>query len=155
MDKMFSLSESDSDLSDDDGVVDQSQHASGGGEEEEEGADGKRRTKSLTAPRPELEGRARVTSESQASDSERDDTLGPFRARSCSAPASLWAAQKYGRELRRMSDEFDSCLDKGIFKRVRSAGTARQMKISNSWWTFLWNRKRAAEQTAQGVLEGQ
>ncbi|MGH0187406.1 UNVERIFIED_CONTAM: hypothetical protein FKN15_024549 [Acipenser sinensis] len=53
MDKMFSLSESDSDLSDDDGVVDQSQHASGAGGEE--GADGKRRTKSLTAPRPGIQ----------------------------------------------------------------------------------------------------
>ncbi|XP_041099295.1 BCL2 associated agonist of cell death b isoform X2 [Polyodon spathula] len=147
MASMFSLSESDSDLSDDD----QSQHASGG----EVGADVKQRTKSLTAPRPELESRPRGTSESQASDSERDDTLGPFRARSRSAPAALWAAQKYGRELRRMSDEFDSCLDKGTFKRVRSACTAKQMTTSRSWWTFLWNRKQAVEQTAQGVLEGQ
>ncbi|KAB1251294.1 Bcl2-associated agonist of cell death [Camelus dromedarius] len=30
----------------------------------------------------------------------------PFRGRSRSAPPNLWAAQRYGRELRRMSDEF-------------------------------------------------
>ncbi|XP_006149896.1 bcl2-associated agonist of cell death isoform X2 [Tupaia chinensis] len=31
----------------------------------------------------------------------------PFRGRSRSAPPNLWAAQRYGRELRRMSDEFE------------------------------------------------
>lgn len=38
----------------------------------------------------------------------------PFRGRSKSAPPALWAAKKYGRQLRRMSDEFDSLLDKGV-----------------------------------------
>lgn len=40
----------------------------------------------------------------------------PFRGRSKSAPPALWAAKKYGRQLRRMSDEFDSLLDKGVRK---------------------------------------
>lgn len=38
----------------------------------------------------------------------------PFRGRSRSAPPALWAAQRYGRQLRRMSDEFDTLLDKGV-----------------------------------------
>jgi BCL2-antagonist of cell death len=38
----------------------------------------------------------------------------PFRSRSQSAPPTLWAAKKYGRQLRRMSDEFDTWLDKGV-----------------------------------------
>ncbi|TSL34636.1 Bcl2-associated agonist of cell death [Bagarius yarrelli] len=37
----------------------------------------------------------------------------PFRPRSRSAPPVLWAAKKYGRELRKMSDEFDTLFDKG------------------------------------------
>ncbi len=40
----------------------------------------------------------------------------PFRPRSRSAPPALWAAKKYGRQLRRMSDEFDILLDKGVRK---------------------------------------
>uniref|UniRef100_A0A8C4PTQ2 BCL2 associated agonist of cell death n=1 Tax=Equus asinus asinus TaxID=83772 RepID=A0A8C4PTQ2_EQUAS len=43
---------------------------------------------------------------------------GPFRGRSRSAPPNLWAALRYGRELRRMSDEFQ-----GSFQ--VSAGAAR------------------------------
>lgn len=38
----------------------------------------------------------------------------PFRPRSRSAPPAFWAAKKYGRELRKMSDEFDTLLDKGV-----------------------------------------
>lgn len=70
--------------------------------------------------------RIRVNSESQTFS--RDEELqgngedeagtptegAPFRGRSRSAPPALWAAQKYGRQLRRMSDEFDSLLDKGV-----------------------------------------
>lgn len=37
-----------------------------------------------------------------------------FRRRSRSAPPALWAAKKYGRQLRKMSDEFDTLLDKGV-----------------------------------------
>lgn len=70
----------------------------------------------------------RVSSESQASTVSREEELqgngedeagtptdgAPFRGRSRSAPPALWAAKKYGRQLRRMSDEFDSLLDKGV-----------------------------------------
>ncbi|XP_058636604.1 BCL2 associated agonist of cell death b [Onychostoma macrolepis] len=66
----------------------------------------------------------------------------PFRPRSRSAPPALWAAKKYGRQLRRMSDEFDILLDKGM-KRVKSAGTTRQMRQSPSWLTFLWSHKES------------
>lgn len=37
-----------------------------------------------------------------------------FRRRTRSAPPALWAAKKYGRQLRRMSDEFDNLHDKGV-----------------------------------------
>ncbi|MBV98979.1 Bcl2-associated agonist of cell death, partial [Eschrichtius robustus] len=65
----------------------------------------------------------------------------PFRGRSRSAPPNLWAAQRYGRELRRMSDEFHGSF-KGL-PRPKSAGTATQMRQSPSWARFLqswWNR---------------
>lgn len=72
--------------------------------------------------------RLRVNSESQATSVSREEELqgcgedeagtptegAPFRGRSRSAPPALWAAKKYGRQLRRMSDEFDSLLDKGV-----------------------------------------
>lgn len=75
-------------------------------------------------------GRIRLNSESHASTVSRDEELqakgeddagtptegAPFRGRSKSAPPALWAAKKYGRQLRRMSDEFDSLLDKGVRK---------------------------------------
>lgn len=69
---------------------------------------------------------------------------GDFRPRSRSAPPALWAAKKYGQQLRRMSDEFDILLDKGM-KRVKSAGTARQMHQSPSWLAFLWSHKESDE----------
>lgn len=46
------------------------------------------------------------------------DLLDPFRRRSRSAPPALWAAKKYGQQLRRMSDEFDVLLDKGVSKHL-------------------------------------
>ncbi|CAM4520558.1 unnamed protein product [Leuciscus chuanchicus] len=67
---------------------------------------------------------------------------GDFRPRSRSAPPALWAAKKYGQQLRRMSDEFDILLDKGM-KRVKSAGTAPQMRQSPSWLAFLWSHKES------------
>ncbi|XP_077084348.1 BCL2 associated agonist of cell death b isoform X3 [Siphateles boraxobius] len=67
---------------------------------------------------------------------------GDFRPRSRSAPPALWAAKKYGQQLRRMSDEFDILLDRGM-KRVKSAGTARQMRQSPSWLAFLWSHKES------------
>lgn len=76
-------------------------------------------------------GRVRLYSESQVhtvshwEDAELQDAVSPeesggssdgapFRGRSQSAPAALWKAKKYGRKLRRMSDEFDTWLDRGV-----------------------------------------
>lgn len=76
-------------------------------------------------------GRVRLYSESQVhtlsrwEDAELQDGISaeesggasdgaPFRGRSQSAPAALWKAKKYGRQLRRMSDEFDTWLDRGV-----------------------------------------
>ncbi|XP_030018465.1 BCL2 associated agonist of cell death b [Sphaeramia orbicularis] len=112
---------------------------------------------SLTLPELRMAGagRLRLNSESQVSNVTRDEELqmrgedeastptegAPFRARSKSAPPALWAAKKYGQQLRRMSDEFDSLLDKGEMKRVRSAGTARQMHHSKTWWSYLFSHQ--------------
>ncbi|XP_028329681.1 BCL2 associated agonist of cell death b isoform X2 [Gouania willdenowi] len=97
----------------------------------------------LTGP-----GRIRVNSESVSSTVSRDEeevgtpTDGaPFRGRSKSAPPSLWAAKKYGQRLRRMSDEFDSLLDKGEMRKVRSAGSTKQMHHSKSWWSYLFSHQ--------------
>nr|XP_046237128.1 BCL2 associated agonist of cell death b [Scatophagus argus] len=100
-------------------------------------------------------GRIRLNSESQASTVSRDEDLqvrgedeagtptdgAPFRGRSRSAPPALWAAKKYGRQLRRMSDEFDSLLDKGEMKKAKNAGTAKQMHHSRSWWSYLFSHQ--------------
>ncbi|XP_045412146.1 bcl2-associated agonist of cell death [Eulemur rufifrons] len=64
-----------------------------------------------------------------------------FRGRSRSAPPNLWAAQRYGRELRRMSDEFEDSF-KGL-PRPKSAGTATQIRQSSSWTRVIqswWDR---------------
>lgn len=112
-------------------------------------------TLTLPEPRMAVTGRIRLNSESHASTVSRDEELqargedeagtptdgAPFRGRSKSAPPALWAAKKYGRQLRRMSDEFDSLLDKGEMKRVKSAGTARQMHHSKSWWSYLFSHQ--------------
>ncbi|KAI3376520.1 hypothetical protein L3Q82_016973, partial [Scortum barcoo] len=82
----------------------------------------------LNELRMAVSGRIRLNSESHASTVSRDEELqarvedeagtptdgAPFRGRSKSAPPALWAAKKYGQQLRRMSDEFDSLLDKGV-----------------------------------------
>nr|XP_045008705.1 bcl2-associated agonist of cell death isoform X2 [Jaculus jaculus] len=70
-----------------------------------------------------------------------EEELSPFRGRSRSAPPNLWAAQRYGRELRRMSDEFEGSF-KGL-PRPKSAGTATQMRQSSSWTRIIqswWDR---------------
>ncbi|XP_069036418.1 bcl2-associated agonist of cell death-like [Lepisosteus oculatus] len=145
MTPVFSLSD-DSGLSDDVAEPAQSETAAGRGPRQEAGlgpALGHAHSSPGIRP-PEGEGRARPQSESRASDSEPDEDPGPFRLRSRSAPPALWAARKYGRELRRMSDEFDTCLDRGEIKRAASAGATRPtMKTSPSWWAFLWNLKGA------------
>ncbi|XP_029310730.1 BCL2 associated agonist of cell death b isoform X2 [Cottoperca gobio] len=111
----------------------------------------------LTLPKFRLAatGRIRLNSESHASTVSRDEELqargedeagtptdgAPFRGRSKSAPPALWAAKKYGRQLRRMSDEFDSMLDKGEMRKVRSAGSAKQMQHSKTWWSYLFSHQ--------------
>ncbi|XP_029943813.1 BCL2 associated agonist of cell death b [Salarias fasciatus] len=100
-------------------------------------------------------GRIRLNSESIASTVSRDEELqaraeeevgtptegAPFRGRSKSAPPALWAAKKYGQRLRRMSDEFDSLLDKGEMKKLRNPGQARQIHHSRSWWSYLFSHQ--------------
>ncbi|XP_063001850.1 bcl2-associated agonist of cell death [Elgaria multicarinata webbii] len=88
---------------------------------------------------PEL--RRRIGSDPPLPDSEAPDELGAFRARSRSAPPILWAAQRYGRELRRMSDEFHGALQK--LPRPKSAGTTFQMQQRSGWKETLqswWRR---------------
>lgn len=94
-------------------------------------------------------GRIRLNSESHASTVSRDVELqargedeagtptdgAPFRGRSKSAPPALWAAKKYGRQLRRMSDEFDSLLDKGV--RMR-----REENCKQRWWFILMGAEK-------------
>lgn len=65
----------------------------------------------------------------------------PFRGRSQSAPAALWKAKKYGRQLRRMSDEFDTWLDRGDVRRVNGAGKASQKQPSRGWFSFIWGTR--------------
>ncbi|XP_017532487.2 bcl2-associated agonist of cell death isoform X3 [Manis javanica] len=72
---------------------------------------------------------------------EEEEEPSPFRGRSRSAPPNLYAAQRYGRELRRMSDEFQGSF-KGL-PRPKSAGTATQMRQSPSWTRIIqswWDR---------------
>lgn len=89
--------------------------------------------------------RIRLSSESHALDEARaEEELGtptdgyPFRGRSKSAPPALWAAQKYGRQLRRMSDEFDSLLDKGEMKKMKNN---RPIHHSKTWWSYLFSHQ--------------
>ncbi|XP_034146420.1 BCL2 associated agonist of cell death b [Esox lucius] len=115
------------------------------------------------------EGRIRLNSESQVfatSGGERSGELQglgqglncvateglPFRVRSQSAPPALWAAKRYGRQLRRMSDEFDTWLDKGQMKRVKSAGAAKQMTTSPSWWAFLFSHKETETEKTPNLI---
>ncbi|XP_045412144.1 bcl2-associated agonist of cell death isoform X1 [Lemur catta] len=88
-----------------------------------------------------------------------------FRGRSRSAPPNLWAAQRYGRELRRMSDEFEDSFKVSVdsrplptgrslpdprtlplppgLPRPKSAGTATQIRQSSSWTRVIqswWDR---------------
>ncbi|XP_014051932.1 bcl2-associated agonist of cell death [Salmo salar] len=112
-----------------------------------------------TGIRPRPGGRVRLYSESQVCSQvgRRDNTEfqdvmtpteegggdgAPFRSRSQSAPPTLWAAKKYGRQLRRMSDEFDTWLDKGEPKRGISPGGVKQ-EVSRGWFSFLWSPKKA------------
>lgn len=101
------------------------------------------RPKPLSAGAGAMETRSRHSSyPADADDSEgAEEEPSPFRGRSRSAPPNLWAAQRYGRELRRMSDEFEGSV-KGL-PRPKSAGTAMQMRESSSWTRVIqswWDR---------------
>ncbi|KAG8564201.1 hypothetical protein GDO81_016366 [Engystomops pustulosus] len=71
------------------------------------------------------EPRARTESASEAVETDHVGELNQFRSRSRSAPSSLMVAARYGRELRRMSDEFDKSFT-GL-PRPKSASAASQM----------------------------
>ncbi|XP_044536558.1 bcl2-associated agonist of cell death [Gracilinanus agilis] len=100
------------------------------GAQHHEGA-GDRRPRLISYP-PLREGPVLVPEAgAQAERAEAEEDRGQFRSRSSSAPPILWAARRYGSELRRMSDEFD-CSFKGL-PRPKSAGTASQMRRSHGW----------------------
>ncbi|XP_070710849.1 BCL2 associated agonist of cell death b [Pempheris klunzingeri] len=147
----FTISDSESEPSEEVEERENSQSSAG----EEQQLVPQRHTLTLPELRVAVSGRIRLNSESHAFTVSRDEELqaraedeagtptdgAPFRGRSKSAPPALWAAKKYGQQLRRMSDEFDSLLDKGEMKRVRSAGTAKQMHHSKSWWSYLFSHQ--------------
>ncbi|XP_017347767.1 uncharacterized protein bada [Ictalurus punctatus] len=112
---------------------------------------------------PSVGGRVRLYSESQVhtvsrwEDAELQDGISaeesggasdgaPFRGRSQSAPAALWKAKKYGRQLRRMSDEFDTWLDRGDIRRVSSPGKVSQKQSNRGWFSFLWGSREEEEE---------
>ncbi|XP_054609662.1 BCL2 associated agonist of cell death b [Dunckerocampus dactyliophorus] len=146
----FSISDSESEPSEEVEEGDSTQSPSGQDKKVPQG---------LTLALPELRlaamGRIRLNSESHASTVSRDEELqtrgeeeagtptdgAPFRGRSKSAPPALWAAKKYGQQLRRMSDEFDSLFDKGEIKKLKNAGTSRPMHHSRTWWSALFSHQ--------------
>lgn len=146
----FTISDSDSEPSEEVDEGDNNQSSSGQVQQVTQG-----NTLTLPELRSGVTGRIRLNSESHASTVSRDEELqargedeagtptegAPFRGRSKSAPPALWAAKKYGRQLRRMSDEFDSLLDKGEMRKVKSAGSARQMHHSKTWWSYLFSHQ--------------
>ncbi|XP_044196832.1 BCL2 associated agonist of cell death b [Thunnus albacares] len=146
----FTISDSDSEPSEEVDEGDNNQSSSGQAQQVTQG-----NTLTLPELRSGVTGRIRLNSESHASTVSRDEELqargedeagtptegAPFRGRSKSAPPALWAAKKYGRQLRRMSDEFDSLLDKGEMRKVKSAGSARQMHHSKTWWSYLFSHQ--------------
>ncbi|XP_075692960.1 bcl2-associated agonist of cell death [Rhinoderma darwinii] len=77
------------------------------------------------------EPRIRTESASEAQETDHVGELNQFRSRSRSAPSSLMVAARYGRELRRMSDEFDKSFT-GL-PRPKSASAAAQMTENKSF----------------------
>ncbi|XP_056383139.1 bcl2-associated agonist of cell death [Hyla sarda] len=87
-----------------------------------------------------IEPRSRTESASESQETDRVGELNQFRSRSRSAPSSLMVAARYGRELRRMSDEFDKSF-MGL-PRPKSAGAAAQMAGNKSFREILFNLLR-------------
>ncbi|XP_059574542.1 bcl2-associated agonist of cell death isoform X2 [Alligator mississippiensis] len=79
---------------------------------------------------PSTDPRTRLPSAPSAAEPTEPGTP-QFRGRSRSAPPVLWAAARFGRELRRMSDEFDVVLQ--VLPRPRSAGTGWREALQG-WW---------------------
>ncbi|KAM5138851.1 bcl2-associated agonist of cell death [Mantella aurantiaca] len=84
-----------------------------------------------------IEPRHRTESASEASETDNVGELHHFRSRSRSAPSSLMVAARYGRELRRMSDEFDQFFTN--LPRPKSAGEATQMASSKTFGETFMN----------------
>ncbi|KAG9475485.1 bcl2-associated agonist of cell death [Eleutherodactylus coqui] len=94
------------------------------------------------------EPRNRTESASEVQETDHVGELNQFRSRSRSAPSSLMVAARYGRELRRMSDEFDKSFT-GL-PRPKSASAAAQMTGNKSlremFLSFLrWKSKDKSE----------
>ncbi|MEE6514140.1 hypothetical protein FKM82_022154 [Ascaphus truei] len=70
------------------------------------------------------EKRSRAESHSDSSETSTPDETQGFRLRSRSAPSALLVAARYGRELRRMSDEFDQ-----TFQRQRSRAADGEQEL--------------------------
>lgn len=137
----FTISDSESETSEEVGEEENQQPA---GQDPES----KPQTLALPVIKTTGAGRLRLNSESHTSSVARDEDLmargedevctptegDPFRRRSKSAPPALWAAKKYGQKLRRMSDEFDSLLDKGEMK-------LKKLHHSKTWWSYLFSHQ--------------
>ncbi|XP_030074194.1 bcl2-associated agonist of cell death [Microcaecilia unicolor] len=98
-------------------------------------------------PEAGVEPRARIGSDPPTTETEAQDELGYFRGRSKSAPPNLWAAMRYGRELRRMSDEFDLTVQ-GL-PRPKSAGATGKLGKGNGWkdiFRNIWPQSRCKEE---------
>lgn len=97
------------------------------------------------------EPRSRAESASEALETDNVGELNQFRSRSRSAPSSLMVAARYGRELRRMSDEFDQSFT-GL-PRPKSAGAAVQMTGKGLRERFLsllkWKSKEKNESESE------
>ncbi|XP_037539938.1 BCL2 associated agonist of cell death b [Nematolebias whitei] len=122
-----------------------------------EGQENVRRHLNIPELRLSTNGRIRLNSESHLSTVYKEEDLlargeeepgtptegYPFRGRSKSAPPALWAAKKYGQRLRRMSDEFDSLLDKGEMRKVKSVGSTKPIPHTRSWWNYLFSHQES------------
>ncbi|XP_063801035.1 bcl2-associated agonist of cell death [Pseudophryne corroboree] len=98
------------------------------------------------------EPRTRTESVSEASETDHLGELSHFRSRSRSAPSSLMVAARYGRELRRMSDEFDQSFM--ALARPKSAGAATQMCGSRSFHGMLMGLlRRKSKDKSEGETQ--
>ncbi|XP_075440474.1 bcl2-associated agonist of cell death [Ascaphus truei] len=98
------------------------------------------------------EKRSRAESHSDSSETSTPDETQGFRLRSRSAPSALLVAARYGRELRRMSDEFDQTFQ-GL-PRPKSANAAGQLTVSKSFREMclsLWGLRKSKPTCGQAL----